>query len=536
MAASQPQKSPAQKAPRGRCLNLAPAPDGLFAPDSEIKTQVWDLFAPVWGQIVKFGSASMFDEVTYRQMLEDLKSRNLCVYMDNDHKTANLGWTVDEVESLAYYCSVLVVHEGKEFGRVNLAGHNCADAVPFDLAAHPEGMAGFRCRVTPYGKTKLPSYQALSIHFDPDGRDALDRPVGQVLICVSAVNGPHIPTAIPAGGQFARSGTMDPENKDGGEQLTPTLEELRKALGLPDGASADAIAGAALAVVKAAGVGAPEPDGDEAMADEEMAAGDGAVDDAMKKFEADAAEGDKDKLRGYARIVRTAVCRVYARRRVLGLLAKEMGAEKSSSKALVIAAAALKAKVPAEGTFAKLNERIAELETREKTREATSWEYSVKEILNRAGPTNAAIFSGKVGEKDLPKQGDGRISDKRGQELFELAKRANLGPQDVEKMLPDKAAQVFTQNGSPVGAGKGSSAGADPLGSDRVVGADQAAKIAEFRTQYQKDSGGKRITYQAAASILQRQFARGGAAAYDYQAAKGEADRLGDNYFMKAPR
>ena len=138
---------------RGLCFDLGSKPTGLFGvAGDEIKAQVWDAFAPVWGPVVKFGVTSIFDEVTYAQMLDDLVRRNLRVYMDIDHATANLGWTVAEVPAAAFYCCVQVNHGGKLWRREHLAGHTCADAVELDAAANPEGLYAFRCHVTPVGR------------------------------------------------------------------------------------------------------------------------------------------------------------------------------------------------------------------------------------------------------------------------------------------------------------------------------------------------------------------------------------------------
>lgn len=502
---------------RGRMLSFGDSiPDSLFGDPDAIKVGLWDAFAPVWGIITKFGQSSTFDELTYRQMLDNLRARNLKVYMDNDHKTAGLGWSCDEVPALAYYCSVLVTHGGKLFDRVYLGGCKCSDAVSFDAAAHPEGLFGFRCHVTPVGKQLLPNYQALSIHFDPDGRDEFDRPVGQSLICVSAVNAPHLPSAVPSGGKFSRY-SMDPETKD----LSPELEALRVALGLPEGSSAEAIHGAALAVIRAAGIHS-EPDGDEPDGDEMKAArmADEKVDEAMKQYEE--AEKEPKRKDEYSRKLSRIVGRLYVRTKCATALSAELGA-KGLRKSLAGVATLKSKQTGTESAFAQLQNRIDALESQRKTEEEAAWEFAIKSSINAAGPTNAAVFSGTVGGKALPTKGDGRISEKRGQELFELAKTAKISPEQFATLLPEPAVQSFAKPGARA-ASSGST--------DRMVGSDQADRIREFRDAYQKDTG-KKLTYQAAAQALQAQFVANGASRIDYAAAKQVADRLDAGSFVK---
>lgn len=502
---------------RGRMLSFGDSvPDSLFGDPDGIKVGLWDAFAPVWGIITKFGLSSTFDELTYKQMMDDLRRRGLKVYMDNDHKTAGLGWTCDEVPALAYYCSVIVTHEGKLFDRVYLGGCKCSDAVAFDAAAHPEGLYGFRCHVTPVGKQLLPNYQALSIHFDPDGRDEFDRPVGQSLICVSAVNAPHLPSAVPNGGKFSRY-SMDPEKKD----LSPELESLRVALGLPEGSSAEAIHGAALAVIRAAGIHA-EPDGDEPDADEQKEArmADEKVDEAMKQYED--AEQDPKRKDEYSRKLSKIVGRLHVRSKCLSALGKELGA--SGLRKGLASVVALKSKQSgSEAAFSQLQTRVAELEAQRKAEADAAWEFAIKSAINSAGPTNAAVFSGAVGGKALPKTGDGRISEKRGQELYDIAKATKLSPEQFSTLLPEAVTQSFTKPGAR---------GASAPNSDRMIGSEQAERIKEFREAYQKETG-KKLTYQAAAQALQGQFAAHGADKIDHKAAKRIADGFDATAFVK---
>lgn len=541
-----------------RCLSLAQAPSDLFG--DEPKTKLWDSFVPVWGEIVKCGEKSRFDEVTYAQMLAELRGRNLRVYMDNDHKTARLGWTTEEVEALAYYCAVAVMHEGKLVDLAKLAGHTCCDQVPVDPAAHPEGMAGFRCTVTPYGRTKLPNYQSLSIQFDPAGVDEKGHQTGQVLVCVSATNGPHIAGAGPPGGQFSKGASFDmadEKNKESGAmdpQMTPELQQLAAVLGLPEGVSMAAIIGAALAVVTAAGVKG-EPDGDEPMmeADEDAAAAEAkrmAADmdpnmaPGMKKYEDDAGMMPEQMGKKFRRAVTRAIARAYACRRAVGLLSKELDT-KAGPRAVLRGAAILKAKAPEAGELARLanefkeykrksdEERAQEAAARAKT-EAHTWEVSVKKLLNAAGPTNARIFD-KVGEEELKcRGGDGRLSGDKAKALFETAAKYKMSPAEVEQMIPAHGFS-FTADGSPKGSkGGGASSGADfpRSGADsteNMIGGDHSAKIREFQSQYAKDSGGKRIITRVAGAILSPMLAAGN---YDYARAKEQADRLGPDAFL----
>lgn len=537
-----------------RCLSLAPMPAELFASD-EPKTKIWDSFVPVWGDIVKFGETSRFDEVTYAQMLADLRARNLRVYMDNDHRTARLGWTTEEVPALAYYCAIAVTHEGKLFDLVKLAGHTCCDAVPLDAAAYPEGMAGFRCQVTPVGREKLPNYQALSIQFDPAGVDEKKRSVGQVLVCVSATNGPHVPGAGPVGGQFSKGAasmaeSMDPnKNGDGATSadMTPELQQLAAVLGLPEGVSAAAIIGAALAVCTAAGVKS-EPDGDEPMmeADEDKASDEArrmeGMEPSMKKMEDDAGKMPDQMKKGYLRAARRAVARAFSYRRAVQLLSSELGS-KAGPKAVLRATAILKAKAPEVGEFARLKTEFAEYKREQEADRANAvaakekadahqWEVAVKTALNAAGPTNARIFD-KVGDQELRcKGGDGRLSGEKAKALFDKAVKYKMSLADVEEMIPAPGTS-FTKDGSPHGIKGGASSGGDfPRSggsSDTMIGGDHSAKIREFQQQYAKDSGGKRIITRVAGAIIGPMLAEG---SYDYNRAKEQADRLGPDSFL----
>lgn len=544
----------APKAAASRCLSLAPTPAGLFDSE-EPKVKLWDSFAPVWGEIVKCGETSRFDEVTYAQMLADLRQRNLRVYMDNDHRTARLGWTTEEVPALAYYCAVAVTHQAQLVELVKLAGHTCCDAVPLDPAMHPEGMAGFRCQVTPCGREKLPNYQALSIQFDPAGVDEKNRTVGQVLVCVSATNGPHIPGAGPPDGQFSKGAasmaeSMDPKKDDKGamsDGMTPELQQLAAILGLPEGVSTAAIIGAALAVCTAVGVKS-EPDGDEPMMeeDEDKAADEAkrmeGMEPAMKKMEDDAGMMPEQMKKGYLRAARKAVARAFSFRRAVVLLSSELGS-KAGPRAVVRAAAILKAKTPEAGEVARLRTEFAEYKRAQEAdqakakadkekAEALQWEVAVKTALNAAGPTNARIFE-KVGEVELRcKGGDGRLSSEKAKAIFDKAVKYKMTLSDVEEMIPAHGLS-FTKDGSPQGSKGGANSGSDfprpGESAENMIGGDHSAKIREFQQQYAKDSGGKRIITRVAGSILGPMLAAG---SYDYNRAKEQADRLSADCFL----
>ena len=493
---------------RGLCFDLGSKPAGLFGVGGdEIKTQVWDAFAPVWGPVVKFGVTSIFDEVTYAQMLDDLVRRNLCVYMDVDHATANLGWSVDEVPALAYYCCVQVNHGGKLWRRENLAGHSCADAVELDAAANPEGLYAFRCHVTPVGRQKLPNYQALSIHFDPYGEDMAGHPVGQVLICVGAVNGPQIPGALPAGGKFNRSDDMSMKKRklfalekgEGGAEdgaaetkdLSPVMAELSKCLGLPDGADPEAVLGAALAVIKAAQPG--EPDGDEPL--------EGDKDGEQLPAEASKyVEEMPPEMRGYAR---KAALRFARPGRLVQIFAGQLSS-KATPKGVLDAFLTHRARSVDGGEFARLKSQVDEM----KAAQAAAY------AAERKGKIDA-LFSAAAG----------RLPEAKLVELRAQADQFNATPEQVAKWLPDETDVIFTTGGAP--AGKGKPADAD---GGNVRGADQATANQTFRQQYEKDTG-KKIKYEMAGRIVGGFFAKG--VPVDYAKAKAEADRMPPEAFLK---
>lgn len=511
-----------------RTFDSGAKPSGLFVPGGEIKEKIWHPFAPVWGTVIKCGMASQFDEVTYGQMLDDAVARNLRIFMDQDHASAHACWSMTHVEvpSLAYYCGLQVNHLGKLWRRENLAGHSCADALPLDPTAQPEGLAGFLCNVTPKGREVLANYQALSIDFNPFGSDHEGHSVGQVLNCVSAVNGPHLPGAGPAGGRFNRdkryfdmntkkrkvyalakdAGEGEPETKD----LSAEMAELAKVLGMPEGSAPESIIGAALAVIKAGQH--EEPDGDEgfeATDGEGALAADPALPGAMKY-----AEDMPPEEKKYAR---AAAVRFSRRGRLVGLLAKELGSG-AKPKALLSAVVKLK---EGQSEFGAVKGRLDVLEAEKTAREkadaeakALARETEIKKILDMAGPVNLG--------------GTGRISEAKATELFDKAKRLGMTADDVRSWLPE-GATTLTANGKPNGSGGGAGGG----GSDRVVGGEIAARIAGLRDQYQKESG-KRLLYDQAGAIV-ASLARGGGT-YSYEKAKEQADRLPPSAFVKGAK
>lgn len=481
------------------------SPAGLFVPSDDIKVQCWDLFAPVWGTVIKYGCASQFDEVTYAQMLDDLKARNLRVYMDQDHRTARF-FNEPDIPSLAFYCGIQVNHLGKEWRRENLAGHTCADAVSFDVARMPEGMAGFRCAVTPTGKQVLPNYQALSIHFDPAGEDHRGHPVGQSLICVSAVNGPHLPGAVPQGGAFSRR-HFDMKNRKpgafgageggaGGDtaEAGVEMEELRTLLKMPEGASDDAVLGAAIAVLKASQPQA-EPDGDEAPIQ-----GDTGGDDAEKLV------GDlPDEMKGYAR---KAVQRWSRGPAVLRIFAKELGVASPTPAAVVRGLLTFKAKSVPAAEHQALSQRIAAIEAEGKEKKQQAWDRDLKELLDAAGPAPV---------------GQGLISGEKRAELEAQARKYSAPIEDVRAWLPKP---VQTQlSPAPTPSGGALSGG----GAGKMVGSETAEQVRAFREAFTKETG-KQLRYEAAASIVTG-FARK-QQQYSYAAAKAQAERLGADSFI----
>lgn len=501
---------------RGRTFDLGQAPADLFVASDDIKVGVWDPFIPKWGTVVKHGVTSVFDEVTYGQMLDDLAARDLCVYMDQDHRTASACWSMEhtDIPALAYYCAVAVTHGGKLWRSIDLHGHTCAAAAPLDPAVQPEGMHGYRCRITPKGRQELPNYQALSIHFDPFGEDLDGHPVGQVLICVSAVNGPQVPGAGPGGGQFSNNTryfdmkkkhyVFAAEDAGDGEAETKNLSvemaELASCLGMPEGSAPEAIIGAALAVLKSQGAHA-EPDGDEQPLEgdkdgEQMPA------DAMKYM------GDApDSLKGYAR---RAALRFSRPARLVGILSKELGC-KGTAKETLKAFLAFKAKSVDGGEFAQLKGRLESLEKERETEKATERTKQIEAIFSQHGP-----------------EGAGLLSSKKIEELRAQAAKYNASPEDVLTWMPSAEGAQFTAGGTP--KGKAPSGGGDGGDGEGVRGADQAKAIGDFRNQYQKESG-KRLKHDMAAQVCS-QFFRSGKQV-DYAQAKAAADRLPETAFLK---
>ena len=434
-------QQPRAGAPRGLTFDLGAKPLGLFVPGGELREKCWDPFAPVWGSVVKCGISSQFDEVTYAQMLDDLVARDLRVYMDQDHRTASAGWSMDHVDipALAFYCGVVVTHGGQVWRQVDLMGHSCAAEVPFDAAAAPEGLHAFRCQVTPLGRQVLENYQALSIHFDPYGEDLQGHPTGQVLICVSAVNGPHIAGARPTGGQFSNTRYFDMKTKrklfalakdEGGAEgeapetkdLTVEMEELRKLVKMPEGASPEAIVGGAIAAMAAGGAHA-EPDGDEppAMAEE-------VAPDAMKYM-----DGQDEKMKGFAR---AGALRFSSSRRALNALAKEFAISKTDPVSVLKGVVAFKARSADAGELSTAPGRLKSLEDERAAEKAAAREAKIEALFAAVGSDGAGLLSAT------------KIDELRAQ-----AKKYNASPEDVATWLPKAEDIVFTQGGAPKGKG-----------------------------------------------------------------------------------
>ena len=272
------------------------------------------------------------------------------------------------------------------------------------------------------------------------------------------------------------------------------MEELRTLLKMPEGASDDAVLGAAIAVLKASQPQA-EPDGDEAPIQ-----GDTGGDDAEKLV------GDlPDEMKGYAR---KAVQRWSRGPAVLRIFAKELGVASPTPAAVVRGLLTFKAKSVPAAEHQALSQRIAAIEAEGKEKKQQAWDRDLKELLDAAGPAPV---------------GQGLISGEKRAELEAQARKYSAPIEDVRAWLPKP---VQTQlSPAPTPSGGTLSAGC----AGKMVGSETAEQVRAFREAFTKETG-KQLRYEAAASIVTG-FARK-QQQYSYAAAKAQAERLGADSFI----
>ncbi len=252
------------------------------AADTEglVRVGTWDRWA-TWGEKVKDGSETVFDELTLGQMIENWYARAGRCPLCLDHQST-LGGLV-RAPAAGYYDAFAIVHEGKVLLYRALAGSTSTSPDPAALAARvqrfateanpnpvPDGGWAWRCEVTPLGrdpKEGLANYQGLSPFFTPKGEDEKGQPIGYVLFDIAAVNvqfqagceltlgvfSGALGDARPTGAARAPGGSMNPEmlkrlSLDPGattEQVTGALKKFSEDMRAKMARAMDGIAAAA---------------------------------------------------------------------------------------------------------------------------------------------------------------------------------------------------------------------------------------------------------------------------------------------------
>jgi hypothetical protein len=205
--------------------------DATLDEDGKIRVGVWDRFTS-WGEKIKQGRKSVFNEKTLGQMVSNWQARGDLLAMCLDHESAAAPFV--RAPAAAFYSSLAVVRRGKVLQLVatdHAIVPAAADPMP-DASTRADGLYGFRCEVTPLGEHPtegLRCYRYISPMFDDEGDDEQGREIGYVLYDVAATNTPfQAGCEITFGALGAqRMNLMDPK--------------LLQKLGLADGASDDEI-------------------------------------------------------------------------------------------------------------------------------------------------------------------------------------------------------------------------------------------------------------------------------------------------------
>lgn len=151
-----------------------------------IRTGVWDRFT-TWGESIKEGQETAFDEETCAQMVRNFVSRGVLVPMDHNHQTYKTGVNGQPARSLARYAALAVVRGGEVVNFGVLKGYEVA---PPDPVGRGDGIYGYRAEVTPYGQDILPDFKYISPAFNPAGQNEQGEQIGYVLECVAATDVP----------------------------------------------------------------------------------------------------------------------------------------------------------------------------------------------------------------------------------------------------------------------------------------------------------------------------------------------------------
>jgi hypothetical protein len=145
----------------------------------------WDRFTS-WGEKVKDGEISIFNEETLGQMVDNFASRQNDIAMCYDHQSAYVAQNGQPAPALAFYNALALVVDGQI---VKFASHDDQVAKP-DVIGLENGVYGYRSEITPLGETLLPNYRYISPMFVTDGYDEAGNAVGYDLYDVACTNTP----------------------------------------------------------------------------------------------------------------------------------------------------------------------------------------------------------------------------------------------------------------------------------------------------------------------------------------------------------
>ena len=230
--------------------------------DGRVRIGVWDRFCS-WGEKLKDGRLSIFDDKTLGEMVANWKARGDKLAMCFNHQSAYVQQNGQPAPALAFYDALAIIYGGQIIGADVLPGSAAATTGTFEAASRGDGLYGYRCEVTELGNQLLPNFKYISPMFSDDGRDELGNEIGYVLYDVAATN-----TPFQAGCEI----TFD--NQKGAREMAK-LSKLSKFVKCEEGADDKAIRQAVLSKMEEEATKAMEEEGysyeDGAAALEDMA-------------------------------------------------------------------------------------------------------------------------------------------------------------------------------------------------------------------------------------------------------------------------
>lgn len=199
--------------------------EGERGPDGLVRADVWDRFTS-WGEKIKDGQRSVFDETTLGQMIDNWRARADKLAMCYNHQSAFVPQNGQPAPALAFYDALAIVRNEEIVRCDRLDG---SKAAPPDPKGRGDGLYGYRCEVTEIGQKLLPSFRFISPMFNSQGKDEEGNDIGYVLFDVAATN-----TPFQAGCEI----TFD---KGSGDKKMAKLSKLAKFARMDEGADDKAI-------------------------------------------------------------------------------------------------------------------------------------------------------------------------------------------------------------------------------------------------------------------------------------------------------